>query len=62
MLTAELSQDSLESFFGKQRMRDGYSDNPNFATFLHGAQLLRVQLLSQPMETANEDEPMNLLL
>ena len=43
MLTAKLSQDSLESFFGKQRMRGGYSDNPNVATFLYGAQSLRVQ-------------------
>ena len=43
MLTAKLSQDSFESFFGKQRMRGGYSDNPNVATFLHGAQSLRVQ-------------------
>ena len=43
VLTAKLSQDSLESFFGKQRMRGGYSDNPNVATFLYGAQSLRVQ-------------------
>ena len=43
MLTAKLTQDSLESFFGKQRMRGGYSDNPNVATFLYGAQSLRVQ-------------------
>ena len=43
MLTAKLSQDSLESFFGKQRMRGGYCDNPNVATFLYGAQSLRVQ-------------------
>ena len=43
VLTAKLSQDSLESFFGKQRMRGGYSDNPNVSTFLYGAQSLRVQ-------------------
>lgn len=43
VLTAKLSQDSLESFFGKQRMRGGYSDNPNVTTFLYGAQSLRVQ-------------------
>ena len=43
VLTAKLSQDSLESFFGKQRMQGGYSDNPNVATFLYGAQSLRVQ-------------------
>ena len=43
VLSAKLSQDSLESFFGKQRMRGGYCDNPNVATFLYGAQSLRVQ-------------------
>ncbi len=43
MFTAKLSQDSLESFFGKQRMRGGYNDNPNVVSFLHGAQSLRVQ-------------------
>ena len=43
VLSAKLNQDSLESFFGKQRMRGGYSDNPNVATFLSGAQSLRVQ-------------------
>ena len=44
MLTpVKLTQDSLKSFFGKQRMRGGYSDNPNVATFLYGAQSLRVQ-------------------
>ena len=43
MLSVKLSQDSLESFFGKQRMRGGYSDNPNVSTFLYGAQSLRVQ-------------------
>ena len=43
VLSAKLSQDPLESFFGKQRMRGGYCDNPNVATFLYGAQSLRVQ-------------------
>ena len=43
VLSAKLSQDSLESFFGKQRMRGGFCDNPNVATFLYGAQSLRVQ-------------------
>lgn len=43
VLGAKLSQDQLESFFGKQRMRGGYCDNPNVATFLYGAQSLRVQ-------------------
>lgn len=43
VLSAKLSQDALESFFGKQRMRGGYCDNPNVSTFLYGAQSLRVQ-------------------
>ena len=43
VLSAKLSQDPLESFFGKQRMRGGYSDNPTVSSFLYGAQSLRVQ-------------------
>ena len=43
VLSAKLSQDSLESFFEKQRMRGGYCDNPNVSTFLYGAQSLQVQ-------------------
>ena len=43
VLSAKLTQDSLESFFGKQRMRGGYCDIPNVSTFLYEAQSLRVQ-------------------
>jgi hypothetical protein len=43
VLSAKLSQDCLESYFGKQRMRGGYCDNPSVASFMYGAQSLRVQ-------------------
>ena len=43
VLSAKLSQDCLESYFGKQRMRGGYCDNPRVASFMYGAQSLRVQ-------------------
>ena len=33
----------MESFFGKQRMRGGYCDNPNAQAFLKGTVSLRVQ-------------------
>jgi len=38
VLSAKLSQDWLESFFSKQRIRGGYCDNLNVATLLYGAQ------------------------
>ena len=43
VLSAKLSQDCVESFFGKQRMRGGYCENPNVSSFISGAQSLRVQ-------------------
>ena len=43
VLTERFNQDPLESFFGKQRMRGGYNDNPNVKTFLKNTQSLRVQ-------------------
>ena len=42
-LSEKLCQDPLESFFGKQRMRGGYSENPSVNTFLKGTVSLRVQ-------------------
>ena len=39
----KLCQDPLESFFGHQRMRGGYSCNPSVQTFLHGTVSLRLQ-------------------
>ena len=42
-LSEKLCQDPLESFFGKQRMRGGYCDNPNVQTFFKGTVSLRVQ-------------------
>ena len=42
-LSEKLCQDPLESFFGKQRMRGGYCDNPTVQTFLKGTVSLRVQ-------------------
>ena len=43
ILSEKLCQDPLESFFGKQRMRGGYSDNPTVSSFLKGTVSLRVQ-------------------
>ena len=43
LLSERLSQDPLESFFGKQRMRGGYCDNPTVRGFLYGTSSLRVQ-------------------
>ena len=43
LLSERLSQDPPESFFGKQRMRGGYSDNPSVRDFLYGTSSLRVQ-------------------
>ena len=42
-LSEKLCQDPLESFFGKQRMRGRYSDNPSMEGFLKGTVSLRVQ-------------------
>ena len=42
-LSEKLCQDPLESFFGKQRMRGGYSDNPTVSSFQYGTSSLRVQ-------------------
>ena len=43
VLSEKLCQDTLESFFGKQRMRGGYNENPNVKSFLYGTSSLRVQ-------------------
>lgn len=43
LLSEKLNQDPLESFFGKQRMRFGYSENPNVKSFLYGTSSLRIQ-------------------
>ena len=43
VLSEKLCQDPLESFFGKQRMRGGYCDNPTVQSFLKGTTSLRVQ-------------------
>ena len=42
-LSEKLCQDPLESFFGKQRMRGRYNDNPSVEAFLKGTVSLRVQ-------------------
>lgn len=42
-LSERLSQDPLESFFGKQRQRGGGSDNPTVGQFLSSTSSLRVQ-------------------
>ena len=42
-LSEKLSQDPLESFFGKQRMHGGSNDNPTVQAFLHGTNSIRAQ-------------------
>lgn len=42
-MSEKLCQDPLEGFFGKQRMRGGYSDNPTVHSFLNGTVSLRTQ-------------------
>ena len=42
VLTEKFCQDSLESFFGKQRMHGGAIDNPTVATFLKNTVSLRL--------------------
>ena len=50
VLSEKFCQDPLESFFGKQRMRGGYNDNPNVQMFLKNTISLRIQgsLASNP--------------
>ena len=43
VLSEKLCQDPLESFFGKQRMRGGYCDNPTVQSFLKGTTSLRLR-------------------
>ena len=43
LMSEKLCQDPLEGFFGKQRMRGGYSDNSTVHSFLHGTVSLRTQ-------------------
>ena len=43
MLRERFCQDSLESFFGKQRYQGGYGDNPPMKKFLDNTVSLRVQ-------------------
>eukprot|EP00731_Ephydatia_muelleri_P000890 Em0001g890a len=40
VLSAKLSQDCVESFFGKQRMRGGYCENPNVSSFISGGPVI----------------------
>lgn len=42
-LSERLSQDPLESFFGKQRQRGGGCDNPTVDLFLSGTSSIRAQ-------------------
>ena len=41
-LSEKVSQDPLEKFFGRQRLRGGVNDNPNVFQFLKNNQALRV--------------------
>lgn len=43
LLSERFCQDPLESFFGKQRYRGGYGDNPSIKEFLDNTISLRVQ-------------------
>ena len=42
-LTGHLNQDSVESFFGQQRMQGGRCDNPTVKSFLDNTRSLRSQ-------------------
>jgi len=42
-LSEKLCHDPLEGFFGKQRMQNGYSDNPTVNSFFKGSVSLRIQ-------------------
>lgn len=43
VLSERFCQDSLESYFGKQRYRGGWNDNPSVKQYLDNAASLRVQ-------------------
>jgi len=43
VLTEKFCQDPLESYFGKQRYRGGWNDNPSVKQYLENAASLRVQ-------------------
>ena len=60
-LSEKLCQDPLESFFGKQRMRGGYCDNPTVQAFLKGTVSLRVQgsMALQPLRGNSRREKEN---
>ena len=65
LLNEKLNQDPLESFFGKQRMRFRYNENPNVKSFLYGTSSLRIQgstALKPVRATVNVVEKMYLLL
>ena len=42
-LTEHLTQDCVEAFFGQQRMKHGYNDNPTVKTFIETTSSLRLQ-------------------
>lgn len=41
MLSEKFNQDSLEIFFGKQRARCGWGDNPTVKQFCYNSQAIR---------------------
>ena len=43
LLSERFCQDPLESFFGKQRYKEGFGDNPSVQEFLNNTVSLRVQ-------------------
>ena len=43
LLSERFCQDPLESFFGKQRYKGGYGDNPSVQEFLDNTVSIRVQ-------------------
>ena len=43
LFSERFNQDPLESFFGKQRSRGGYCDNPSVSGFISNTVSLRVQ-------------------
>jgi hypothetical protein len=53
MLSERFNQDSLESYFGKQRSKGHYNDNPSVQQYLQNTNILRVvdQLSLDPIRS-----------
>ena len=59
LLSEKFTQDPLESFFGKQRYKGGWNDNPSVKEFMDNTVSLRIQgsaALDLSVETAVEKD------